>query len=358
MILVVKVGTSSITNESGNVEIQRIKSLVEEIARLKSAGHKVILVTSGAIAAGKPALKSQNISNDYTSLQAYATIGQSRLQSVYEKELNNLGLVGGQILLTLDDFFIRDHYLRVRDVVGRLLALDVLPIVNENDAITDEEIRFGDNDRLAAMMAQLVGAELLVLLTDIDGLHTANPQLEESAALIREVEEIDKELEMAAGGTTSESARGGMSSKLAAAGIATWSGIRTVIASSFKPDVLSEIVNGREFEGTQFKPKKNILSARKLWIAFAAQSKGTVNIDEGACTALIKKRKSLLPVGIVSVEGNFEAGDAVEVKDPENNLIAKGLASVSRQDLPKLQKQKTKSEEFIHRDDLVVLEGL
>ncbi len=357
MILVVKVGTSSITDEKGELETSRIKSLIQEIARLKSAGHKVVLVSSGAIAAGRPALTGHKASNDYTSLQAYSTIGQSRLQSVYESELNSLGLVGGQVLLTLGDFNIRSHYLRVRDVVERLLSLDVVPIVNENDAITDEEIRFGDNDRLAAMMAHLVGAELLVLLTDTEGLHTANPELEESATLIKEVETIDKELKAAAGGTTSDSARGGMASKLAAAGIATWSGIRAVIASSFRPQILTDIVEGKDFKGTQFKPRKKRLSARKLWIAFAAEAKGSVVVDEGAHKAVVKNGKSLLPVGIVSTDGSFAAGDGVEVKDLGGNLIAKGIAAFSAQDFRKLKKQNVKSAEFIHRDDLVVLEG-
>ncbi len=368
MILVVKVGTSSITDKDGNLEVSHIRRLVGEIARLKSSGHQIVLVTSGAIAAGRPALAdsstrsaSQKSLNDYTSLQALATIGQNRLLSVYQKELDEFKLVSGQVLVTLDDFLVRKHYLRVRAVIQRLLELGVVPVVNENDSITDEEIRFGDNDRLAAMMSHLVRADLLVLLTDMEGLYTADPRFEENTSLIKEIEEIDRELELAAGGTGSESARGGMASKLAAARIASWSGISCVVASSFAENVLGDIVSGKQV-GTQFKPRKNYLSARKLWIGFAAQSKGVLQVDEGAASALVQKNKSLLPVGVISAEGNFDRGDAVEVKDTQGELIAKGLVSISSAEFQNLSTPENNEavlpEEFIHRDDMVVLTGL
>lgn len=352
MKIVVKIGTSSLTDEMGNLVIPQIKSLVKEIAELKEQGHQVILVTSAAIAAGKPALNLEEHPTDYVSLQALATIGQNKLLSVYEAELNEFGLTSGQILVTLENFSNRQDYLRIREVLEKLLEFGVLPIVNENDAITDEEIRFGDNDRLAAMMAHLIKADLLVLLTDKEGVYTANPSLQEDAKLIQEIDEINQELEKSAGDTTSKSARGGMASKLAAARIATWSGINCVIASAFLKGVLNSIVKGEKV-GTAFKPKEQQLSAKKLWIGFAARTRGKVLIDEGACQAILNKDKSLLPVGITQVEGDFEKGEAVEVINPAGKTIAKGLASFSANDF----QQGIVSDEFIHRDDLVILDN-
>ncbi len=348
MIVVVKIGTSSLTDEMGNLEVAQIESLVQQIAELKKDGKKVVLVTSAAIAAGKPALNIAEQPSDYLSLQALATIGQSRLLSIYEKELNSYGLVGGQVLVTLEDFSNRKHYLRIRAVLEKLLELGVVPIVNENDAITDEEIRFGDNDRLAAMVAHLVRADKLILLTDTEGVYTADPRLEKDAELIREIDEINKELEKGAGGTQSDSARGGMASKLAAARIASWSGISCIIASSFLENVLAKAVSG-ESVGTTFKPKDQQLSSKKLWIGFAAPVCGVATVDDGAKKAVVEGGKSLLPVGVVSVEGEFESGDALEVKDLAGEIIAKGLTNCSSAEFEKA------TDEFIHRDDLVIL---
>ena len=351
MVIVIKIGTTSLTDDSGNLALPQIEKLVKEIAELKKDGHKVVLVTSAAISCGKPALNLSEHPTDYVSLQALATIGQNRLLSVYEKELNAHGLVGGQVLLTFDDFTNRKHYLGVRSVIEKLLDLGVVPIVNENDAIADEEIRFGDNDRLAAMMAHLVKADLLVLLTDTEGVYTADPSLEEDVKLIQEIDKINKELEESAGATRSDSSRGGMASKLAAARIASWSGIKCVIASSFTENVLSSIVAG-DSVGTAFKPQVKKLSAKKLWIGFSAPIRGKIVIDAGAKKAVIFNGKSLLSVGVTQVEGDFKKGEALEIKDTDDKTIAKGLASCSAIEL----KDGSVSSEFIHRDDLVILE--
>lgn len=364
MKIVVKIGTSSLTDELGNLVISQIQSVTKQIAKLREDGHSVVLVTSAAISAGKPALNLTEHPTDYVSLQALATIGQNRLLSIYEKELNEFDLVSGQILVTLDNFSNRDQYLRIRNVLEKLLELGVVPIVNENDAITDEEIRFGDNDRLAAMMAHLMKADLLVLLTDKEGIYTSDPSLQDDAVLIKEIDEISKELEQSAGASVSKSARGGMASKLAAARIASLSGIKCVIASSFLDDVLRLIVSGNSV-GTVFKPKEKQLSARKLWIGFAAHVRGVIVIDEGATKAIVNKGSSLLSVGIVQVDGEFARGEVVEVKLADkatdkiaDKIIAKGIVSFSSDEFHSARKAgEIISGEFIHRNDLVILDN-
>ena len=358
MILVVKIGTSSLTDNAGSLQRSQISRLIKELAAASKEGHKVVLVTSGAIAAGKAALDLKNRPKDYASLRALSAVGQSRLQGMYEEELSLHKLVGGQVLLTLEDFASREHYLSVRETLQKLLEQGVIPIVNENDAVTDAEIRFGDNDRLAAMVAHLLKADLLVLLTDTEGLFTADPASDESATLVQEILEVDRELEQAAGDTNSESSSGGMASKLASARIAAWSGIRSVIASAFKENVISDILAEKSV-GTVFLPKKNRLSARKLWIGFAAQPKGSICIDEGARRAILEQGKSLLPVGVTQVSGSFEVGEAVEVLDSRQKVCAKGIVSISSKDLSQqLDKKEAgfeRSKELMHRDDLIIL---
>jgi glutamate 5-kinase len=364
--VVVKVGTSSITSEEGRIDRSAIAKLCGEVAGLRSAdggGHRVIVVTSGAIAAGLPALSMTRPSNDLATLQAVAAVGQSRLMRVYDEVLAEFGLVGGQVLLAPLDFVHRSQYLHARQTVLRLLELGVVPIVNENDAIADDEIRFGDNDRLAALVAHLVAADTLVLLTDTPGMFTADPRLHADASLIEEIVLIDHALEQQAGGSGSERGSGGMASKLAAAKMAAWSGVRAVIAGASRPGVLAAAVAGEPGAGTVVRPhdRAKRLPARKLWIAFAVGASGTVVVDDGARRALVERNTSLLPAGVVSVSGSFDAEAAVEIAGPDGKVFAKGLVRHPSSRVAEWAGRRTTDlppdlpHEVVHRDDLVVL---
>ena len=361
-VVVVKIGSSSVTGPDGRVNESAIAKCGAEVAGLRRAGHQVVVVTSGAIAAGLPALgMARADAPDIVTLQAVAAVGQSRLMRVWDDTLAANGLVGGQVLIAPLDFTIRRQYLHARATLARLLALGVVPVVNENDALADDEIRFGDNDRLAALVGHLVEAEVLVLLTDTPGVLTADPRLDDSAGLIEEIIEVDAELEAAAGGAGSDRGSGGMASKLAAAKIAAWSGVRVVIAAADRPDVLADAVAGVAGVGTVVRPRPKRLGARKLWIAFAVGSSGTIVVDEGARRALCERNVSLLPAGVVEVRGRFAADDAVEIAGPEGNVFAKGLVRLDAATLGALAGNRTESlpegtpHEVVHRDDLVVL---
>jgi len=280
---------------------------------------------------------------------------------VYEKGLAAHGLVSGQVLLAPLDFMVRQQYLHARATLGRLLDLGVVPVVNENDAIADDEIRFGDNDRLAALVAHLIRADLLVLLTDAPGLLTADPRFDSSASLIEEILEVDHTLEALAGGAGSDRGSGGMASKLAAAKIAAWSGVRAVIAQASRDDVLLQAVSRTNGVGTVIHPRKDRLPARKLWIAFAVGAAGTIVVDEGARQALRERGVSLLPAGVVDVKGGFDVDAAVEIAGPDGRAFAKGLTRFDAAGLRAVLGSRTHElpdgspHEVVHRDDLVVL---
>jgi glutamate 5-kinase len=362
VIVVVKIGTSSITDVHGEIATSAIEKLCSEVAHLRGLSHKVVVVTSGAIAAGLPALGLGGPRpTDLATLQAVSAVGQSRLMRTYDDLLAFHHLVGGQVLLAPLDFVHRSQYLHARQTLTRLLDLGVVPIVNENDAVADDEIRFGDNDRLAALVAHLVHADLLVLLTDTPGLFTADPRLDEGASLIEEIIEVDHQLESSAGGTGSVRGSGGMASKLAAAKIAAWSGVAAVIAAADRPHVLLAAVNGETGIGTFVRPRDKRLSARKLWIAFAVGSSGRIVVDDGARRALVERGTSLLPAGVVEVVGSFDLDDAVEVATADGVVFAKGLVRHPSARIAEWQGRRSgdlpadASPEVIHRDDLVVL---
>ncbi len=362
MIVVVKVGTSSITDERGAIARPAIEKLCAEVAAVRAQGHQVVIVTSGAIAAGLPALGMHDRRpRDARTLQAVSAVGQSHLMRVYDDVLAAQGIVGGQVLLAPLDFMIRQQYLHARGTLTRLLELGTVPVVNENDAIADDEIRFGDNDRLAALVAHLVEADLLVLLTDAPGLLTADPRLDSSASLIEEIIEIDHEMEKLAGGAGTERGSGGMASKVAAAKIAAWTGVRAVIASAARDGVLVDAVAGVPGVGTVVQPRPGRLGARKLWIAFAVGSSGTVVVDDGARAALVDQHRSLLPAGVVEVRGSFSEDDAVELAGTDGTVFAKGLTRVSSTQLHLVKGRRSAdlppgvTPEVIHRDDLVML---
>ncbi|MEI7591729.1 MAG: glutamate 5-kinase [Actinomycetes bacterium] len=363
MIVVAKIGTSSITDSQGDIVVASIEKLCSEVATLRSQGHVVVIVTSGAIGAGLPALGlgGTHRPHDPVTLQAVSAVGQSRLMAVYNQALSTHEIVAGQVLIASLDFVDRRQYLQARGTLLRLLELGVVPVVNENDALADDEIRFGDNDRIAALIAQLVDADTLVLLTDTPGLHTADPRLDAGASLIEEIVEVDNSLEQLAGGSGTNRGSGGMSTKIAAAKIAAWSGVRTVIADAAREHVLPDAVAGMPGIGTVVLPHDRRLPARKLWIAFAVGSRGQITVDQGARAALLSGGNSLLAAGVTGVSGTFDVDDPVELAGPDGIVFAKGLsrldATVVAQvaGLRKSEMPEGIAAWVVHRDDLVML---
>ncbi|MBS1849257.1 MAG: glutamate 5-kinase [Actinobacteria bacterium] len=362
-IVVAKIGSSSVTTADGRVDNGAIETFCNGVAMLRAQGHTVVVVPSGAIAAGLTALGlgGDQRPGDAVTLQALASVGQSRLMATYERALADHGLVAGQVLLTPLDFGLREQYLQARSTLARLIELGVVPVVNENDATADDEIRFGDNDRLAALVAHLVGADTLVLLTDTAGLFTADPRLDAEATLIAAVNATDEDLDATVGGAGTSRGSGGMASKLAAARIAAFSGVRAVIAQASRPDVLTDAVAGEPGTGTFVLPRDVTLSARKLWIAFARPRRGALVIDAGAVRAVVDGNRSLLPAGVTEVRGNFAAGDAVEIVGPDDVVVAKGLVRVDSVTADAAVGHRTDDLDaatagvVVHRDDLVVL---
>ena len=363
MKVVAKIGSSSLTTAAGDIDHAAVAKLCAEVAELRREGHHVVVVTSAAISAGLGPLGygSDNRPKDTDLLRAAAAVGQIALMATYKGHLASNGLTAGQVLLAPTDLWQRNRYLKSRGTLETLLARGVVPVINENDAVADDEIRFGDNDRLAALVAHLIHADCLILLTDTAGVFTGDPRRDANASLIEEIVEIDQQLEAAAGGPGSSSGKGGMASKLAAAKIASWSGVETTIAQSDRPNVLREAVEGVAGTGTVFRPRAQRLPARKLWIAFALPPMGRVVCDPGARRALEKDQRSLLPAGIVGAEGSFNPEDAVELVDSAGTVFAKGLVRWSRADLDdhagrqSCELPEELPEEVLHRDDLVIL---
>jgi len=362
-VVVAKIGSSSVTTGDGGVDDAAIAKFCSGVASLREAGHTVVVVTSGAIAAGLTALGLGGDArpDDAVTLQALASVGQSRLMATYERSLASHELVAGQVLLTPLDFGVREQYLQARSTLTRLIELGVVPVVNENDATADDEIRFGDNDRLAALVAHLIKADTLVLLTDTAGLFTADPRLDAEATLIEAVSATDHDLDAQVGGAGTARGSGGMASKLAAARMAAFSGVRAVIARASRPDVLRDAVAGVPGTGTIITPGEVRLSARKLWIAFARPRRGTLGIDAGAVRALVGGNHSLLPAGVTDVTGGFGVGDAVEIVGPDGATVAKGLSRVTAAAARDAAGRRTidlagdAAGVVVHRDDLVVL---
>jgi glutamate 5-kinase len=364
MRVVAKIGTSSITTDAGQIDTGAIAKLTGEIAQLRRAGHEVLLVSSGAVAAGVAALGFAARPTDMLTLQAVSAVGQSRIMRVYNDDLASFGLVGAQVLVDPHDFVDRTQYLHARDTLERLIELGCVPIINENDAIANDELRYGDNDRIAALVAHAVHADVLVLLTDLDGLYTSDPRTDSTATLVSHVAADDPLLSISAGTGGSGRGSGGMASKLAAARIASWSGIRSVIARAAQPQVLPHAVGGVAAGyqvGTTFAGHDRRMPARKLWIAFAAEVRGRVTVDDGARRALTERSTSLLPAGVRRVDGDFDAGDTVEICDESGAVIARGTVFATSTDLRAVAGQQTRDlpngmvHEVVHRDDLVVL---
>ncbi len=363
-ILVVKIGSNILAAEKEGLDTKRISSIANDIAELHDSGYDVVLVSSGAIAAGMRKLGLKEKPRDIKLKQAAAAIGQSSLMWAYEKSFGDYGKKVAQVLLTRDDFSDRKKYLNSKNTLLTLLSYRIVPIINENDTVATDEIKFGDNDYLASLVAGLIEAERLIILSDVEGLYTEDPRHSTRAKIIECVEEITPELVLKAGGAGSAIGTGGMYSKVLAAKRAVSHGIIVHIISGRKDGLLTSLMKGKRC-GTMFKPKKEKLSSRKGWIAYGSRSKGNLIIDEGAVNALIHGGKSLLPSGIVSVEGPFDTGDAVYCLDSKGNRVAKGMTNYSSSEIEKIKGKKTSeiekvlgykySDEAIHRDNLVLI---
>jgi len=360
--LIVKIG-SALLVDPATLAIRRawLDALADDVAACRARGQEVLIVTSGAIAVGSAGLGLAQRPVRLEEKQAAAAVGQIRLAQLYQETLARHGLPVGQILLTREDTEARRRHLNARATINQLLALGVVPVVNENDTVTTSEIRFGDNDRLAARVAQMISADTLVLLSDIDGLYTANPRTDSTARHLPEITELTPEIEAMAGPPLPGMSSGGMVTKLAAARIAMAAGCRMVIAQGHVDHPLAAIEAGAR--ASWFLPAAEPLTARKRWIAGSVAPSGTVVVDRGAIAAL-KSGRSLLPAGIVAVEGNFERGDAILVRGPDGQIVARGLSAYASGDVARLQGHKSGEietllgyrgrDEIIHRDDLVV----
>jgi len=347
--IVVKFGTGVLTDSRKQPDLAQMEQLVAQVAAQCRAGKEIVLVTSGAVGAGMGALGYEKRPSELAELQACAAVGQSRLMATYEKLFAEHHLHVAQVLLTHDDLQHHERHLNARNTLVTLLAHNVIPIINENDAVSFTELKFGDNDKLSALVACLLPADLLVILTTVDGVienfGKANPQT------IPTIEQIDETIEQLAGGTDSATAVGGMASKVQAAKVVSRAGIPLVIASGKKKEVLANVVAGLE-EGTVFKPQANKLTGRKRWIAFFHHPKGALFVDAGAKQALRENGKSLLPPGISRCEGDFAAGDVVRICDQDGTEFARGICDF---DSATIKVRQLVRVEIVHRDNLVIL---
>lgn len=347
--IVVKLGTGVLTDSRKQPDLAQLEQLVAQLAEQQKAGKQIVMVTSGAVGAGMGVLGYEKRPNELAELQACAAVGQSRLMAIYEKLFAKHGLNVAQVLLTHDDLEHHERHLNARNTLVTLLSRGVVPIINENDAISFTELKFGDNDKLSALVASLLPADLLVILTTVDGVienfGKANPKT------IPVIEHIDGAIEKLAGGTDSATAVGGMKSKVEAAKIVVRSGIPLVIASGKKKNMLARVIAGED-EGTLFVPQGTKLQGRKRWIAFFHHPKGTLFVDQGARQALREKGKSLLPPGVARCEGDFVAEDVVRICDLDGTEFARGIAAFSSNEIKTRTLQRV---EIVHRDNLVIL---
>ena len=362
--IVIKLGTSTLTCGSDKLNRAHMLEIVRAVFLLRQKGYQVVLVSSGAIAAGREFLGEPNLPALMSVKQMLAAVGQGKLIEIYESLFSIYDLKIGQILLTRADVENRERFLNARDALTALLEHDIVPIINENDAVSTQEIRVGDNDYMAALAGILCEADLIVLLTDQKGLYTDNPRTNPQATLISEVSEITDEIEKIAGGAGTSLGTGGMLTKIKAAKAATQAGIELVIASGDNPEILLDLVEGHG-EGTYFRAKNGVRYAKKTWLSVAARSQGTIVVDEGAVEALVKKGSSLLPKGIVGVRNDFLRGAIVAIEDPNGVVIAQGLSRYSSEELNLILGHRSNEIEDIlgfshgpvavHRDDLVLL---
>lgn len=365
--MVVKIGSSTVTEPGTGVNRPFIARLAHEAVELRSLGWNLVVVSSGAIACGAPVLGFSTRPADMPSLQACASVGQCVLSAAYDEEFRACGLATSLVLLTRHDTARRQSYLHARDALTRLVELGVVPVVNENDTVSVDEIRFGDNDTLAALVACLVSADLCVTLSDIEGLYTANPSIDPNARFVPRVEKIDAAIIASAGDSSSAVGTGGMITKIRSSRILMTAGIPSVICSGADKGALARLARGEQV-GTLFVPPhaRTDIAPRKLWIALGDAAHGSVTVDDGAARALVERGSSLLPVGITAVEGQFKAGDVLDVRDAGGFVLARGIAEAGSDELQlaagRQQReiagnhllQALAGRPAIHRDNLIV----
>ena len=361
---VVKIGSALLTADGRGLDQGAMAVWVEQMVALHAAGIELVLVSSGAVAAGMSRLGWQERPSAIHELQAAAAVGQMGLVQAWESSFARHGKHAAQILLTHDDLSDRKRYLNARTTLRTLVELGVIPVINENDTVATDEIRFGDNDTLAALVANLVEADLLVILTDRDGMFDADPRHNPEAALILEARADDPSLDAVAGGTGGALGRGGMQTKLRAARLAARSGAHTMIVGGRIERVLDRLREGERL-GTLLAPERGLLAARKQWLAGQLQTRGTLVLDAGAVKALTEGHRSLLPVGVTAVEGNFRRGEMVVCLAPDGREVARGLANYSAADARKIAGQGSDAiesllgyvdePELVHRDNLIVV---
>ncbi|GKS57457.1 glutamate 5-kinase [Nitrospira sp.] len=362
--VVVKVGSSLIASRDHGLRNERLERICSELSAVKQHGKDLLLVTSGAIVSGLKKLGLNSYPKNLPVKQAAAAVGQSRLMWAYEQAFERSGQHVAQILLTHQDLADRRRFLNARHTLTTLLSFGVVPIINENDTVAVDEIRFGDNDTLAGQVAHLVDADLLVILSDVDGLFTADPRRHPDASLIPEISEVTEEIQRLAGDSSTFEGTGGMMTKVRAAKKVAEYGVSTLLLNGQTEGLLGRILGGAD-GGSFFHPHSQRLSSRKHWIAFTLRPRGSVVLDPGAVEALVARGKSLLASGILTVEGDFEAGDAVACRNAQGREIAKGLVNYSAVVLTRIKGMKTADirnslgqpeyEEVIHRDNLVIL---
>ena len=363
--VVVKVGTSTLTKEDGNLNIEKIKKIVSELSNLSDKGYDVVLVTSGAVGAGMGRLNMTERPKTMSEKQALASVGQVALTHLYQMLFQEYGKIIGQLLLTKGDFSDRRRYLNARNVCNTLLKNKIVPIINENDAVVANEIKVGDNDTLSALVSGLIDADLLIILSDVQGLYNKNPQKYEDANLIEIVGKIDEDIRKTAGGEGSKFGTGGMITKIIAAEMATKIGTNMVIASGEDPRNITRIVE-KENIGTLFTKKHKKISSKKYWLAYGTNKKGVLIIDEGAEKALFIG-KSLLPVGIKEIEGDFEKGTVVKIMNLKNETVATGISNYSSDEIGLIKGHKSENIEkilghkyddvVVHIDNMVIIKG-
>ena len=365
--IVAKLGTNLLTGGSGCLNFDIMSNLVSQIAQLHQTGHELVIVSSGAVAAGRKKLPHARERKDIPFKQMLASVGQSQLMNIYEHLMNRYDITIAQALLTRSDLSHRAGYLNTRNTLLALIELGVICIVNENDVVATEEIggaRFGDNDNLSAMVANLIDADLLILLTDIDGLYSADPHHNPNARIIPKVEKFDSRIQRLASKNAGILGVGGMATKIEAAKMATSCGMAVVISSGYKSDALIQIAQGENL-GTLFTPSTHKLESKKRWMLSGLSSKGKLSIDDGAVTALKKQNKSLLPAGITSLEGKFRRGDVVDILGNKGNLIGRGISNYTSKDINIIKGTHSKQvseilgyeygSEIVHRNNMVLI---
>ncbi|MDO4690923.1 MAG: glutamate 5-kinase [Fusobacterium sp.] len=362
--VVVKVGTSTLTKADGNLNVEKIKKIVFELSSLSDKGYDVVLVTSGAVGAGMGKLNLLEKPKALSEKQAVAAVGQVSLMHLYQTLFEEHSKIIGQLLLTKLDFADRKRYLIARNVCNTLLSKKIIPIINENDAVVADEIKVGDNDTISALVSGLIDADLLIILSDVEGLYNKNPQKYKDAILFETVNKIDAEIRTMAGGEGSKFGTGGMSTKIIAAEMATKIGTNLVIASGEDPKNISRIVE-KENIGTLFIKESKRISSRKYWLAYGPHKKGVLLVDEGAEKA-IRKGSSLLPVGVKAVEGSFDRGTVLKITNLKDELIATGISNYSSEEIDLIKGRKSEAIEkilghkyddvIIHIDNMLVIE--